>query len=338
MALPQPSQPAHTLPGELALGLALVINSLGVVLMLRSGGESPPFPACLTPCPWPCRPSPLGTWTYLFQGRWWPGSWCCAGGLSPPICSASWWGSCSASCWTFRRGGSPPAGGAALAGGVFPAELPADLPGHRPVQPVQYAHYPHRPVPREVAAITGLPYARVKIGFGASCLAGTVVLTLCCLGQVEGLGIGTVAAALTMGKVIGWMGRGWRGTSGSAPRRPPPPAFARREPLPFAPCPLGRGYFCRRPATLPHFTQTGWHFSPPPGMLEAEPLERSRCPCPTLCLPAGGWRCWRPSWLPGPGGGVSWRSTPSPSEHRLRLRLPPVRLGQTQGGTAAPSG
>mgnify|MGYP001623364888 FL=1 len=38
MALPQPSQPAHTLPGELALGLALVINSLGVVLMLRSGG------------------------------------------------------------------------------------------------------------------------------------------------------------------------------------------------------------------------------------------------------------------------------------------------------------
>ncbi len=33
MALPQPSQPAHTLPGELALGLALglalVINSLG---------------------------------------------------------------------------------------------------------------------------------------------------------------------------------------------------------------------------------------------------------------------------------------------------------------------
>ena len=38
MALPQPSQPARTLPGELALGLALVINSLGVVLMLRSGG------------------------------------------------------------------------------------------------------------------------------------------------------------------------------------------------------------------------------------------------------------------------------------------------------------
>ena len=62
--------------------------------------------------------------------------------------------------------------------------------------------------PREVAAITGLPYARVKIGFDASCLAGTVVLTLCCLGQVEGLGIGTVAAALTMGKVIGWMGQG----------------------------------------------------------------------------------------------------------------------------------
>ena len=144
MALPQPSQPAHTLPGELALGLALVINSLGVVLMLRSGrGNLRHFQPALRPVPGPAGPLPWGRGPTSSRGRWWPGSWCCAGGLSPPICSASWWGSCSASCWTFRRGGSPPCRrGAALAGGVFPAELPADLPGHRPVQPLRPAHHP----------------------------------------------------------------------------------------------------------------------------------------------------------------------------------------------------
>ena len=68
MALPQPSQPAHTLPGELALGLALVINSLGVVLMLRSGGgisaiSSLPYALSLA-----LPALSLGTWTYLFQG------------------------------------------------------------------------------------------------------------------------------------------------------------------------------------------------------------------------------------------------------------------------------
>ena len=68
MALPQPSQPARTLPGQLALGLALVINSLGVVLMLRSGGgisaiSSLPYALSLA-----LPALSLGTWTYLFQG------------------------------------------------------------------------------------------------------------------------------------------------------------------------------------------------------------------------------------------------------------------------------
>ena len=88
MALPQLSQPARTFRGA-GPGLALVINSLGVVLMLRSGGgisviSSLPYALSLA-----LPALSLGTWTYLFQGRWWPGSWCCAGGLSPPICSAS---------------------------------------------------------------------------------------------------------------------------------------------------------------------------------------------------------------------------------------------------------
>ena len=60
--------------------------------------------------------------------------------------------------------------------------------------------------PRELADITGLPYSKIKIPFDVICLAGTAVLTGVFLGHIKGLGIGTVLAAFTMGKVIGWMG------------------------------------------------------------------------------------------------------------------------------------
>ena len=60
--------------------------------------------------------------------------------------------------------------------------------------------------PREFAQITGMPYSRVKIIFDVSCLAVTVFMTSTFLGHIKGLGIGTVLAAFTMGKVIGWIG------------------------------------------------------------------------------------------------------------------------------------
>lgn len=60
--------------------------------------------------------------------------------------------------------------------------------------------------PRELAQITGIGYPKIKIGFDGACLAVTVSMTLLFLGRLEGLGIGTVLAALTMGKVIGLMG------------------------------------------------------------------------------------------------------------------------------------
>lgn len=60
--------------------------------------------------------------------------------------------------------------------------------------------------PREFSRITGLAYSRVKICFDVSCLALTVFMTWTFLGYVKGLGIGTVLAAFTMGKVIGWIG------------------------------------------------------------------------------------------------------------------------------------
>ena len=38
------------------------------------------------------------------------------------------------------------------------------------------------------------------------CLAITGVMTVLLLGHLDGLGIGTILAAFTMGKVIGWIG------------------------------------------------------------------------------------------------------------------------------------
>lgn len=59
---------------------------------------------------------------------------------------------------------------------------------------------------REVVDIIHVPYPKVKITFDVSCLLTTAGITWFCLGQVCGLGIGTVAAALTMGKTIGMIG------------------------------------------------------------------------------------------------------------------------------------
>ena len=50
------------------------------------------------------------------------------------------------------------------------------------------------------------PFPTVKIAFDVSCLAITALLTFFCLGHIDGLGVGTILAAFTMGKVIGLMG------------------------------------------------------------------------------------------------------------------------------------
>ena len=55
---------------------------------------------------------------------------------------------------------------------------------------------------RELSTLAHIPYARVKIGFDVACLATTLVF----LGHIQGLGIGTVVAAFTMGKGIALAG------------------------------------------------------------------------------------------------------------------------------------
>ena len=60
--------------------------------------------------------------------------------------------------------------------------------------------------PRELSEITGAGYPKIKIIFDVSCIAVTAALTFFGLGHIEGLGIGTVLAAFTMGKAVGLCG------------------------------------------------------------------------------------------------------------------------------------
>ena len=58
----------------------------------------------------------------------------------------------------------------------------------------------------ELADIAKIAYPKIKIGFDVTCLAVTAGLTFFCLGRIDGLGIGTILAAFTMGKGIGIAG------------------------------------------------------------------------------------------------------------------------------------
>lgn len=49
-------------------------------------------------------------------------------------------------------------------------------------------------------------YSRVKVSFDVICLAVTAGMTFLFLGHLEGLGIGTILAAFTMGKTVGLIG------------------------------------------------------------------------------------------------------------------------------------
>lgn len=60
--------------------------------------------------------------------------------------------------------------------------------------------------PRELEYITGIKYHKIKITFDISCLVITAGMTFIFLGHLDGLGIGTIMAAFSMGKVVGIIG------------------------------------------------------------------------------------------------------------------------------------
>ncbi len=195
------------LRGEAALMLAVVINSFGVVLMLYSGSgisaiSSVPFafsevlPA-LT----------LGTWTYIFQGLL--------------ILSLMLMRRRFVLDYLFSFVVGFVFGAMLDLHGLWVATLPDDLARRVVYFIISYllisfgialsnrCRLPIIPTdlfPREVSHITGVGYPKVKIVFDVGCLAVTGALTFAFLGYLDGLGVGTVLAAFTMGKVVGLMG------------------------------------------------------------------------------------------------------------------------------------
>ncbi|WP_366764544.1 DUF6198 family protein [uncultured Ruminococcus sp.] len=197
----------RTLRGELALLVAVCINSLGVVLMLYSGAgisaiSSVPF-AFSEVFP----KISLGTWTYLFQGL------------------------LVLSLMILRRKFVPTYLFSFVVGFVFGELLdlhelwlpilPTALPWRILYFVISYVLIcigialsnrcglpiiPTDLFPRELADITHIRYPRIKIGFDVTCLAVTACLTFFFLGHLEGLGIGTIVAAFTMGKGVGIIG------------------------------------------------------------------------------------------------------------------------------------
>ncbi len=197
----------HRWFGETALLLAVLINSFGVVLMLYSGSGISAISSVPYAFSEVLPKLSLGTWTYLFQGLlvlslmllrkkfvpqylfsfvvgfifgrlldvyelWIPG-------LPDPIWLRAFYFVVSYFLISF---------GIALSNRCGLPIVPTDL------------------FPREVAQITGLRYSRIKILFDTICLAVTVGMTAVFLGQIKGLGVGTVLAAFTMGKSIGMIG------------------------------------------------------------------------------------------------------------------------------------
>lgn len=197
------------LRGEAALALATIINSFGVVLMLYSGSgisaiSSVPF-AFSEVFP----ELSLGTWTYLFQGllvlslmvlrkRFVPQylfSFVVSFVFGELLDVHELWVSIlpNGLFWCvlyFVISYFLISFGIALSNRCRLPIIPTDL------------------FPRELAQIISVSYPRIKISFDVSCLAITAGMTFLFLGHLKGLGIGTILAAFTMGKVVGILG-GW---------------------------------------------------------------------------------------------------------------------------------
>ncbi len=195
------------LRGEAALIVAVFVNSFGVVLMLYSGSgisaiSSVPF-AFSEVLP----QLSLGTWTYIFQGL------------------------LVLSLMLLRKKFVPQYLFSFVVGFVFGKLLDVNelwihiLPDELWIRIIYFVisyllisfgialsnrcRLPVTPTdlfPRELSVIINVPYSKIKISFDVICLAVTAAMTVFFLGHLEGLGIGTILAAFTMGKAVGMIG------------------------------------------------------------------------------------------------------------------------------------
>ena len=203
----QENKKLPVLRGELALLVVVLINSLGVVLMLYSGSgisaiSSVPYAFSLV-----FPKISLGTWTYIFQGLLvlslmimrkkfvapYLFSFLVGFAFSEMLDIHEMWINALPTALEYRViyfviSYFLICFGIALSNRCGLPIIPTDL------------------FPRELADITKIKYSRIKIGFDVICLAITALMTCIILGHLDGLGIGTILAAFTMGKVIGMIG------------------------------------------------------------------------------------------------------------------------------------
>jgi len=186
----------HIFRGELALVIAVMINSLAVILMLYSGSGISAISSVT-----------LGTWTYIFQAL------------------------LILSLMILRKKFVPAYLCSFLVGFAFSEFLDVNeawiniLPKTIPLRVLYFVIsyllicigialsnrcglpiIPTDLFPRELSEIIKVKYSKIKVSFDVICLMITACMTGLILGHINGLGIGTVMAAFTMGKVIGLIG------------------------------------------------------------------------------------------------------------------------------------
>ena len=196
-----------TLRGEICLALAVVMNSIAVLLMLRSGSGI----SAISSVPYAFHEVlpdlTLGTWTYIFQGILVCVLMVARKQFVPSYLFSFVVGFCFGKMMDIEQ--------------PFINALPLDL-GYRvfyfclsycllcigialenrcklPITPTDL-------FPREMSQILHIQYSKFKISFDVSCLLVTAILTFGCLHHIEGLGIGTIVSACTMGKGIALAG------------------------------------------------------------------------------------------------------------------------------------
>lgn len=193
--------------GEFALLIAVIINSLGVVLMLYSNAgisaiSSVPFAFSEV------LPSlSLGTWTYIFQGLLILILMLLRKRLVIPYLFSFVVGFVFGELLDIHE--------------VWIHVLPQTVPLRMIYFLISYSLIalgialsnrcglpiiPTDLFPRELQQITKINYPKIKISFDVICLAVTAGMTYFFLGHLDGLGIGTILAAFTMGKAIGMIG------------------------------------------------------------------------------------------------------------------------------------
>ena len=195
------------LRGEIALLTALVINSFGVALVLYSGSGISAISSVPYALTGVLPALSLGTWTYLFQGVLVLSLMLLRRQIVVSYLFSFAVGFCFGKLLDVQE--------------LWIHALPKTLPLQVVYFMVSYTAIcigialsnrckmpivPTDLFPRELSAISGAPYGRIKVSFDLTCLAATALLTSVFLGRLDGLGVGTILAALTMGKVIGRIG------------------------------------------------------------------------------------------------------------------------------------